>query len=351
MSLFSKREYYKPFEYPWAYDYWMKQQQIHWLPEEVPLHDDVKDWNSKLSVEEKNLLTNIFRFFTQADIDVAAGYHAKYIPHLGGHPELKMMMSAFANMESVHIAAYSLLLETVGMPETEYRAFAEYKEMVAKHEYLHNFGGKSKEDVIKSIAVYSAFNEGLQLFSSFVILLNFTRFNKMKGMGQIIAWSVRDEALTPETLVLCEDGSWIRIDELAKDPSRKILQYDMNTENMSFVSPETIKKVTRNTTHEFSAPGLFYQHVSPNHRMIIKKPDGSIDECLAKDVHKHLDTDVSLVISGNKIGNIERLNDDHKRMVRESIENDNWVWLQTLLPQVSKNWCKEFTEYLEKYSQ
>lgn len=260
MSLFSKREYYKPFEYPWAYDYWLKQQQIHWLPEEVPLHDDVKDWNQKLSGEEKNLLTNIFRFFTQADIDVAAGYHAKYIPHLGGHPELKMMMSSFANMESIHIAAYSLLLETIGMPESEYQAFADYKEMVAKHEYLHRFGGKSKEDVIKSIAVYSAFNEGLQLFSSFVILLNFTRFNKMKGMGQIIAWSVRDESLHVEGMLkvfrtLVEENPRVWTDDFKKEIyeiAREMVKMEDAFIDLCFknggvegLTPEEVKKYIR----------------------------------------------------------------------------------------------------------
>ena len=61
---------YKPFRYPWCYDAWLTQQRIHWLPEEVPLGDDVRDWQKNLSVEEKNLLTHIFRFFTQADVEV-----------------------------------------------------------------------------------------------------------------------------------------------------------------------------------------------------------------------------------------------------------------------------------------
>ena len=61
---------YKPFTYPWAYDAWLTQQQIHWLPEEVPLADDVKDWHRTLTPQERNLLTQIFRFFTQSDVEV-----------------------------------------------------------------------------------------------------------------------------------------------------------------------------------------------------------------------------------------------------------------------------------------
>ena len=68
MSLLEERLVYKPFKYPWAYEAWLKQQRIHWLPEEVPLAEDVKDWEKNLTVPEKNLLTQIFRFFTQADV-------------------------------------------------------------------------------------------------------------------------------------------------------------------------------------------------------------------------------------------------------------------------------------------
>jgi ribonucleoside-diphosphate reductase beta chain len=116
------RDFYKPFSYPRAFEYYNEQQKMHWLPEEVPLHTDVSDWNHKLSSNEKNLLTQIFRFFTQGDVDVGKAYFDKYVP-VFQLPELRMMMGAFANMESVHQHAYSLLLDTVGMPEAEYQAF------------------------------------------------------------------------------------------------------------------------------------------------------------------------------------------------------------------------------------
>ncbi len=136
--VFEERTYYKPFEYPWAFDYYTIQNQLHWLPEDVPMHEDVKDWNQKLSPSEKNLLTQIFRLFTQSDVDVGAGYYEKYIP-MFRKPELRMMMGSFANIESIHQHAYSLLLDTVGMPESEYKAFAKYEEMSAKHDYIHQF--------------------------------------------------------------------------------------------------------------------------------------------------------------------------------------------------------------------
>jgi ribonucleoside-diphosphate reductase beta chain len=200
MSLLTTRDYYKPFEYPWMFDYYYLQNQMHWMPESVPLHTDVKDWQ-ELDSNEKNLITQIFRLFTQSDVDVGAGYTDKYM-RIFRKPEARMMMGSFANMESIHQHAYSLLLDTVGMSAKEYRAFAEYEEMSDKHDYVGKFKPRKsdKKTIAKTLAVYSAFTEGLQLFSSFAILLNFPRFGKMKGMGQIVTYSIRDESLHVEAM-------------------------------------------------------------------------------------------------------------------------------------------------------
>jgi len=197
MSLLEKRDYYKPMDYPWAYEYYKKQQQMHWMPEEVPLADDLNDYRVKLSEGNKLLITQLFRFFTTADVNVAGGYAEHYMPRFKP-PEVRQMLSAFAAMEGVHIEAYSLLLETLGFPDDEYQKFVNIKAMADKHEYLSQFGTETKEQLLKTMAVYSAFTEGVQLFSSFAILLNFSRFNLMKGMGQIITWSIRDESLHVE---------------------------------------------------------------------------------------------------------------------------------------------------------
>src|ERR1700760_4021932 len=191
---------YKPFRYPWAYDFWKRQQQIHWMPEEVPLGEDCKEWASRLSDQERNLLTQIFRFFTQSDVEVNDNYMERYA-RVFRPTEIKMMLSAFSNMETVHIAAYALLLETIGMPDSEFSAFTQYKEMRDKHDFMQRFGVETNEDILRTLAMFGAFTEGLQLFASFAMLMNFPRFNKMKGMGQIVTWSVRDESLHCEGMI------------------------------------------------------------------------------------------------------------------------------------------------------
>ncbi len=191
---------YKPFRYPWAYEFWRRQQQVHWVPEEVPLGEDVKDWASKLNDAERNLLTQIFRFFTQADVEVNDNYMERYA-RVFKPTEIKMMLAAFSNIETVHIAAYALLLETIGMPETEFQAFMDYQALRDKHDYMQKFGVETDADILRTVAMFGGFTEGLQLFASFAMLMNFPRFNKMKGMGQIVTWSVRDESLHCEGMI------------------------------------------------------------------------------------------------------------------------------------------------------
>jgi len=201
-KLTDDRGYFKPFAYPWAYDAWLKHEQSHWLHTEVPMAEDVNDWKKRLTKEEKQFLTHIFRFFTQGDIDVAGGYVRNYLPYFP-QPEVRMMLLGFSAREALHIAAYSHLIETLGMPETTYSDFLAYTEMREKHDYILQLSSMNgnKQSTAKHIAVFSAFTEGMQLFSSFIMLLNFPRQGKMKGMGQIVTWSIVDETQHAENMM------------------------------------------------------------------------------------------------------------------------------------------------------
>lgn len=202
LKLTDGRDSYKPFHYPWAYEAWLKHEQAHWLHTEVPLLEDVKDWNKKLTPSQKHFLTNIFRFFTQGDIDVAGGYVQNYLPYFP-QPEVRMMLLGFAAREALHIAAYSHLIETLGMPESTYAEFLEYQQMRDKHDYVTEIASQNttKENTAAHIATFSAFTEGMQLFSSFIMLLNFPRHGMMKGMGQIVTWSIVDETMHAENMI------------------------------------------------------------------------------------------------------------------------------------------------------
>ena len=260
-KLTEERSYFKPFNYPWAYDAWLKHEQSHWLHTEVPLLDDVKDWKNKVSKEEKHFLTQIFRFFTQGDIDVAGGYVRNYLPHFP-QPEIRMMLSGFAAREALHIAAYSHLIETLGLPEVTYNEFLEYEQMREKHDYVTELSKKNGtvESTATHIAVFSAFTEGMQLFSSFIMLLNFPRHGKMKGMGQIVTWSIVDETQHTESMIklfktYIEENREIWNDDLKSkiytiaekmvELEEKFIDLAFSTGAMENLSPEDVKKYIR----------------------------------------------------------------------------------------------------------
>jgi ribonucleoside-diphosphate reductase beta chain len=114
-----------------------------------------------------------------------------------------MMLLGFAAREALHVAAYSHLIETLGLPDTTYNEFLAYQEMKDKHDYVLDISSKNGDlqSTATHIAVFSAFTEGMQLFSSFIMLLNFPRMGKMKGMGQIITWSIVDETQHAESMI------------------------------------------------------------------------------------------------------------------------------------------------------
>lgn len=188
---------FKPFKFEWAYNAWLQHEQSHWLHSEIPMSEDLKDYRTRLSKNEQEFLTKILRFFTQGDLDIGAAYHDHYIP-LFKNSEVRMMMSGFAAREALHVAAYSHLIETLGLPESTYNEFMQYQEMVEKHDYFKRL---SDAPVPEKIAIISAFGEGMQLFSSFVMLMNFMRHGKLRGLGQIIAWSQTDESMHAEGMI------------------------------------------------------------------------------------------------------------------------------------------------------
>jgi glutaredoxin 3 len=196
MSLIEPSLTYKPFQYPWAVEYATAHEQLHWGEWEAKLQDDVTQWKTKLSPAEKNHITQILRLFTQSDVAVGTNYLEHYIPKFKNN-EIRAMLASFANREFTHQRSYALLNDTLGLPEEEFSAFADVDEMKDKLEFMANIDTNSFSGLALAVA-RSAINEGMSLFSAFVMLLNYTRFGKMRGMGEIVQWSIRDETMHAE---------------------------------------------------------------------------------------------------------------------------------------------------------
>jgi ribonucleoside-diphosphate reductase beta chain len=186
------RPHYKPFEYQIAFDFYKDQHRAHWLADEVPLSSDLNDWKLKLSESEKNLIGNILKSFAQTETYVNDYWSTKVAVWFPKH-EIKAMAGAFADFESIHAEAYARLNEELGLDDFE--AFMEDEEAKAKIDRLVELPGDTLREKALSLAIFSAFTEGVNLFSSFAILMSFQLRNLMKGTGQIVEWSVRDESL------------------------------------------------------------------------------------------------------------------------------------------------------------
>jgi len=198
--LLDPRPTYAPFEYDKAYKYWELQQQSHWLHTEVSLATDIHDWKINLTPSEKFVVGHILKGFTQSEVFIQE-YWTQMVAKWFKKPEIQMMAATFGAFESIHAVAYAYLNQSLGLED--FAAFLHEPTAKAKIDRLIETNGKTPTEIAKSIAIFSAFNEGVNLFSSFAILMNFSRFNKMKGLGQIIAFSIKDESLHSEA------GCWL----------------------------------------------------------------------------------------------------------------------------------------------
>jgi ribonucleoside-diphosphate reductase beta chain len=220
-NLIQPRIIYKPFEYPEAYDYWLKQHQAHWLHSEVPMMSDINDWKQNLTETEKNIVGSILKGFAQTET-IVNDYWSGLVTKWFRKPEVIMMATTFGAFETIHAEAYSLLNETLGLDN--FSEFLEDETTMAKIENLMSIrdsfsGEENLQDIAKSLAIFSAFTEGVNLFSSFAILLSFKMRNKLKGVGQIVEWSIRDESMHSEA------GCWLFRTLIEENPH-------LNTQNL-----------------------------------------------------------------------------------------------------------------------
>jgi len=203
-KLFENRIPFKPFEYPVYYNEgWLLQMQAFWLHTEIPMQGDIKDWNEHLTPAEKNLVGNILLGFAQTECAVSdywTGMVTKWFPK----HEIKQMAMAFGSQETIHATAYSYLNETLGLED--FAAFLHEPAIAEKFEFLTAVSAdythedlatnpEARKEVARSLAIFSAFAEGVSLYSSFAVLYSFQMRNMLKGIGQQMKWSVRDESL------------------------------------------------------------------------------------------------------------------------------------------------------------
>ena len=211
MGLFERRIAYKPFEYPKYYtEGWLRQAQAFWLHTEIPMSGDVKDWNEKLNEKEKNLVGNILLGFAQTECAVSDYWTQKVVSWFPKY-EIQQMAMMFGSQETIHAVAYSYLNETLGLEN--YEAFLQEPATMERFDNLVAYNGTSTRGIGRSLAIFSAFAEGVSLYSAFAVLYSFQLRNLLKGIGQQMKWSVRDESLHSKM------GCQLFVDMCSEDPN------------------------------------------------------------------------------------------------------------------------------------
>lgn len=249
---------YKPFRYPWAVELTKKHEMSHWIEEELDLSDDVSDWKSnKVTEVEKDYILNVLRLFTQSDVAVGQNYYEYYIPKFKNN-EIRNMLGSFAAREGVHQRAYALLNDTLGLPEEEFSAFLEYREMSDKLDFMTDNDNGTYHNLALSLAK-SVFSEGISLFASFVMLLNFQRQGKMKGMCKVVEWSIRDETMHVEGMTqlfktFCQEHPRVVTDSFKKDiykMARQVVDLEEKFISLAYGDATEMSNLSREDVSEY----------------------------------------------------------------------------------------------------
>jgi ribonucleoside-diphosphate reductase beta chain len=249
---------YKPFRYPWAVELTKKHEMSHWIEEELDLSDDVSDWKSnKVTEAEKDYILNVLRLFTQSDVAVGQNYYEYYIPKFKNN-EIRNMLGSFAAREGIHQRAYALLNDTLGLPEEEFIAFLEYKEMSDKLDFMTDNDNSTYHNLALSLAK-SVFSEGISLFASFVMLLNFQRQGKMKGMCKVVEWSIRDETMHVEGMTqlfktFCQEHPRVVTDSFKKEiykMARQVVDLEEKFIDLAYGDATEISDLSRKDVSEY----------------------------------------------------------------------------------------------------
>lgn len=241
MDMFTTSKCFKPFRYNWAEDIRTKHEKVHWVETEINLRDDVTDWKSGVMTPgEKAFVSCVLRLFTQLDVEVGALY-LDHLTQVFRCNEIRNMLTSFACREAIHQKAYSLLNDTLGMPDCEYQAFADYGEMTDKLDFMREMDCSTLPGLARSL-LRAVLNEGVSLFAAFVMLLTFQRSGKMKGMGKVVEWSVRDENIHVEGVsklfeTLNSEYPWVVTNdliELFKEDAERVAELEEAFVDLAF---------------------------------------------------------------------------------------------------------------------
>jgi ribonucleotide reductase beta subunit family protein with ferritin-like domain len=313
-NMLKLREVYKPFEYPQAFDFMKLQQNNFWLPSEASMTQDKADWKSNITESERNVLGQILKSFIQTEIHVNEYWSSK-VSKWFPKPEIQMMSSTFAAFEAIHQEGYDYL--NVELDIADYSAFLQDSKALAKLNRLKEVRGNKKEDIARSLAIFSGFTEGVNLYSAFAILANMSRFGYMMGLKNIIAWSQRDECLTDGHEVLTPDG-WVDLKDFDVE-NMKVAQYNPENNQIDFVkASRKVENFIDEEVINFTGKNrAIEQTVTKNHRIPTRYIPNGIDKGVRVVTAENfsLNSHNYMLLSGELSGDVKKLSNFERFLI------------------------------------
>lgn len=195
-----------PLRYKWAYDLYNQAVRNTWFPHEIPLKEDLDDFQ-KMTPDEQHAVKFVMAFFNPAELIVNRVLALGVYPYLKS-PECHLYLAKQMWEEANHCVAFEYVLETFPFDrEKIYNIHLEVPSMKAKEAFIMKFlkrmtdeklnieSVEGKKDFIRNLVVMNIVMEGTWFYSGFMVMLSFRQRNKLRNFGSMINWVLRDESL------------------------------------------------------------------------------------------------------------------------------------------------------------
>ncbi|MBT9779953.1 ribonucleotide-diphosphate reductase subunit beta [Clostridium sp. MCC353] len=184
-------------KYGWVSDWYRQAMNNFWVPEEINLGTDVKDYPG-LRDEERRAFDKILSFLVFLDSIQTAN-----LPAIGEYVtanEINLCLSIQTFQEAVHSQSYSYMLDTICEPQKRMEVLYQWKNdpyLLERNTFIGNLYNEFQKDkspvsFMKTV-VANYILEGIYFYSGFMFFYNLGRNHKMPGSAQEIRYINRDE--------------------------------------------------------------------------------------------------------------------------------------------------------------
>lgn len=195
-----------PLKHPWAYELFKTMQQNNWMPEEVPMGEDIEQWKKPgyLTDTERRVYKRVLAFLSNLD-GIQTENLTTNVARQITSPEVKLAIVRQAYEEALHVHSYATMIEAMGFdPDEIYLMYKKDQELYKKNKYVLDSFRKIASNDFKTgtfegdqsfleAAMANIVLEGIYFYSGFLVFYVLRRNQKMPGSAQMIQFINRDE--------------------------------------------------------------------------------------------------------------------------------------------------------------